>query len=246
MNKLEGKVALVTGGSRGIGAATAIRLAEEGADVAVTYARSAGAAEEVVARIKDLGRRALAIKADGTDIAAVEGLPSRVVQEFGRLDIIVNNAGSFTAAPLGDLSLESFRAEIALNLDAAFVLAKAALPCLKAGARFIAVGSTLGQRVPFPNLAAYSASKFAVQGLTRALARELGPIGIRCNCVQPGPIDTDMNPEDSEFADVQRAGVPLGRYGRPEEVAAAIAFLAGPDATYVNGAVLNVDGGFEA
>ncbi len=244
--QLSGKVALVTGASRGIGAATALRLAQDGADVALTYAKSASAAEEVVKQITALGRRAIAIKADSTDEAAVAALPKRVIKDLGGLDIIVNNAGGYTAAPLDTITIEAFRKEMALNLDAAFILVTSALPHLSAGARIITVGSTLGQRVPFPDLAAYSTSKFALQGLTRSLARDLGPKGILVNCLQPGPVNTDMNPEDSDFADVLRAGVPLGRYGQPAEIAGAIAFLAGPDATYVNGTVLNVDGGFEA
>ena len=243
---LSGKVALVTGGSRGIGAATVLRLAQEGADVALTYVRAAGAAQEVVAKVEALGRRAVAIRADSMDAAAVAALPARVVAGLGRLDIIVNNAGSFTAAPLDAVELDAFRKEMALNAEAAFVLAKAALGVLPEGGRFITVGSVLGQRVPMGGLAVYSTGKFAIQGLTRALARDLGQKGILVNCVQPGPVATDMNPDEGDSAAFLKSMTCLKRYGKPAEIAGAVAFLAGPDATYITGAVLNVDGGMEA
>jgi NAD(P)-dependent dehydrogenase (short-subunit alcohol dehydrogenase family) len=244
--KLSGKVALVTGGSRGIGAATALRLAEEGADVAITYARAAGAAEEIVKKITGMGRRALAIQADSADAKVVAGLPARVAKDLGRLDIIVNNAGTFTAAPLDSVTLDEFRKEMAVNVEAALVLAKAAFGILPQGGRFITVGSVLGQRVPFTNMAVYSTSKFALQGLTRALSRDFAPHGVLVNCVQPGPVKTDMNPGEGEFAEVLRNMTALRRFGLPHEIAGAIAFLAGPDAAYITGTALNVDGGMEA
>jgi NAD(P)-dependent dehydrogenase (short-subunit alcohol dehydrogenase family) len=244
--KLSGKVALVTGGSRGIGAATALRLAGDGADVAITYARSAGAAEEIVKKIKGLGRRAIAIQADSSDAKMVAGLPDHVAKDLGQLDIIVNNAGTFTAAPLETATVEDFRKEMAVNVEAAFVLAKAAQGVLPEGGRIIMVGSVLGQRVPLTNLAAYSASKFAIQGLARALARDLAPRGMLVNCVQPGPINTDMNPDEGDFAAMLRNMTALRRFGLPHEVAAAISFLAGPDSAYITGIALNVDGGMEA
>ncbi|MBI1292034.1 SDR family oxidoreductase [bacterium] len=243
---LNGKVALVTGGSRGIGAATAIRLAKEGADVAITYAKSPKAAEEVVAKIKALGRKAVAIKADSSVTAEVTGLLARVKKELGGIHIVVNNAGTFTAAPLGQASEEAFDKEIAINVKAIFTILNEAANVLEKGARIINVGSVVGGRAPFAGLSIYATSKFAVQGITRAAARDLGAKGILVNAVQPGPIATDMNPDEGDFATVLKAQTILGRFGVADEVAGAVAFLAGPDANYITGTTLNVDGGMEA
>lgn len=246
MGRLQGKVALVTGGSRGIGAAIVLRYAEEGADVALTYSRSADRAKEVVAQVEAKGRRAVAIQADSADSAAVKAAVERVRREFDRLDILVNNAGVYAISPLVETSDEEFERVMAINVRAPFVAAREAAKIMGSGGRIINIGSALGERVPFGGLSNYSMSKFALAGLTRAWARDLGPRGITVNTIQPGPINTEMNPEDSDFADDQRAFIAVGRFGRSEEVAAAAAYLASDDAAYVTGGALNVDGGFVA
>lgn len=242
--ELQGKVALVTGGSRGIGAATAERLAREGADVAITYSSSPAAAEKVVAAIRAAGRKSQAFKADASKPAELKGLLAKVAAKMGGLDILVNNAGVFDATPVGSTTEAAYDRTMDVNVKAVFLLIDEAANVLPAGGRIVNVGSCLGERVPFPGIAAYSASKFAVAGLTRAAARDLGPKGILVNCVQPGPVATDMNPENAPGADGQKASTILGRFGRPEEIAAAVAFFAGPDSTYITGVSLNVDGGF--
>lgn len=239
---LQGKVALVTGGSRGIGAAIATRLAAEGADVVITYSKSAPAAEKVVAEIRAKGRRAEAIQSDASKPETAKGLIAKVIGKFGRIDILVNNAGIYAGAD----NLEGFDQTLAVNLRTVFVLVQEAGWVMAQGGRIINIGSVLGEMVPFPGQQAYATSKFAVQGLTRAAARDLGPKGVTVNCVQPGPIDTEMNPADGEQAAGMKAVTALGRYGKPEEIAAAVAFLASAEASYITGASLNVDGGFGA
>lgn len=243
---LEGKVALVTGGSRGIGAAIAARLAEEGADVAITYASSAEAAEDVAAELRDRGVQALVFKADAASAAQIKALVPQVVERLGRLDILVNNAGIFGGGPLGETEEADFDATVAVNVKAVFLAAREAVKVLPEGGRIINIGSVFGQRVPLPGLGLYSMSKFAVAGLTKAWARDLAARKITVNAIQPGPIDTDMNPEQGDFGAVLGPMIPLGHYGRPEDVANAVAFLAGPQAAFVTGETLNVDGGFEA
>lgn len=243
---LKGKVALVTGASRGIGAATALRLAADGADIAITYAKSPDAAHKVVAAIRATGRKAEAYQADAAHPEKLEGLVARVVAAFGRLDIVVNNAGIFEMGPVTEADLAHFDRTLNVNLRAVYQITREAAAVLPSGGRIINVGSVLGQRVPFPGLAAYATSKFGIAGLTAATARELGAKGILVNCVQPGPIATDMNPDEGDFANVMKGMTAQGRYGRPEEIAGAVAFLAGPDSTYITGTTLNVDGGFEA
>ena len=245
---LASKVALVTGGSRGIGAAIAKELAEQGADVAVSYAASAEKAETVVRELKEKGVRAKAFKADQADAKQVDSLVKSVAKEFGRLDILVNNAGVFAGGAVNDSSadLPALQRLFAVNVGGVTAAVRAAVPFLHEGGRIITIGSVAGDATPVPGFADYSATKAAVAGYTRGWARDLGAKGITVNTVQPGPIDTDMAPKDGPVADMLKAGTALGRYGKPEEVAAAVAFLASPAAGYITGTTLNVDGGFAA
>lgn len=240
---LEGQVALVTGGSRGIGAAIAKTLAERGADVALSYSSSRNAADKVVAEIEALGRRAAAFQADAADRHSPLRLVDAVMERFGRLDILVNNAGTFVVAPLTELSDEDFDRLFNINVRGVFLTSRAAAKAMADGGRIINIGSVNGDKSFVPGLSAYGASKAAVQGLTRGWARDLAERRITVNAVQPGPIDTDMNPADGEFADVLRGFVALGRYGKAQEVADTVAFLASPAASYVSGAEIDVSGG---
>ncbi|GAA3762605.1 SDR family oxidoreductase [Plantactinospora mayteni] len=241
---LDGKVAFVTGGSRGIGAAVAVRLAEEGADVALTYQRNAEAAGAVLDRIKAIGRRGLAIQADSADPAAVVSAVDRAAGEFGRLDVLVNNAGAFLVGPVAELGLAEFEQTVAVNVRAPFVAAQAAARHMVDGGRIITIGSNVAERAPFPGFALYSMSKTALTGLTKGLGRDLGPRGITVNLVNPGPTDTDSNPADSPMAETIRGFTAVGRYAEPAEIAATVAWVAGADSSYVTGATINVDGGF--
>jgi 3-oxoacyl-[acyl-carrier protein] reductase len=244
---LKGKVALVTGGSRGIGAAIAKRLADDGADVALSYAASADKAKALAVELEKKGVRAAAFKADQGNAAEVKSLVKSVLDHFGRLDILINNAGVFVPVPLdGSANGAGAARQFAVNVEGVAAAVQAAAPSLPAGGRIISIGSVLGARTPWPGLADYSATKAALGGYTRGWARDLGPKGITVNLVQPGPINTDMNPDNGDFAATQKAGTALGRYGKPEEVAAAVAFLASPDAAYITGTSLDVDGGFGA
>ncbi|MER6090814.1 3-oxoacyl-ACP reductase family protein [Streptomyces bluensis] len=243
---MNGKVALVTGGSRGIGAATAVRLAQEGADVAITYVRAKEAAEDVVRRIEALGRRALALCADAGDAAEAAGVVDRAVEALGRLDVLVNNAGVGLLGPLESLSLADVDRVLAVNVRGVFVTSQAAAPRMARGGRIITIGSCMTQRVPGPGGTLYATSKSALAGLTKALARELGGRGITANLVHPGPVDTDMNPADGPYAPAQAGATAVGRYGSPEEVASMVAYLARREAAYVTGAELSVDGGHAA
>jgi len=248
--KLKGKVALVTGGSRGIGAAIAQALADDGADVAVSYAASAAKADEVVAALKKKGVRAAAFKADQGNTDQVRDLVAKVNKDFGRIDILVNNAGVFVLGQVQEQargnSVEDFDRMFAVNVGGVVSAVRAAVPHMSEGGRIISIGSVVGEATPFPGAADYSATKAALLGYTRGWARDLGPKGITVNTVQPGPIDTDMNPDDGDFAAAQKAKTALGRYGTSEEVAAAVAFLASPEAAYITGSVITVDGGFNA
>jgi 3-oxoacyl-[acyl-carrier protein] reductase len=243
-NRLDGQVALVTGGGRGIGAAVASRLAQQGADVAITFHSNERRADEVVDQIKAAGRRAVAIQADSADPVQLTAAIGRVTGELGRLDILVNNAGGFPVAPLEQVTLEDFEQTVAVNIRAPFVASQAAVPHMRAGGRIITIGSMVADRVAFPGFSLYAMSKTALSGLTKALGRELGPRGITVNLVHPGPTDTELNPADGPSAAVVNGLTALGRYGAPADVAAAVAFLAGEDGRYVTGATLTVDGGF--
>ncbi|MET7990470.1 3-oxoacyl-ACP reductase family protein [Amycolatopsis sp. NPDC005232] len=244
--KLDGKVALVTGGSRGIGAATAVRLAEEGADVALTYVSGARPAADVVDKIKALGRRAIAIAADSADAEAVRAAVATTVAEFGRLDVLVNNAGVGFVAPVAETALADVDRVLAINVRGAFLATQAAAEHLGDGGRVVTIGSCVTDRAPGPGMVLYAMSKSAMVGLTKALARELAPRGVTVNLVHPGPTDTDMNPADGPFADDQKSLTAVGRYGTAEEVADAVAYLAGPASAYITAATLSVDGGHAA
>jgi 3-oxoacyl-[acyl-carrier protein] reductase len=245
-SKLEGKAALVTGGSRGIGAAIAKRLAADGANVAITYLKDADAAASVVKEIERAGRKAIAIQADGTDAAAVAAAVDKTVAAFGTLDVLVNNAGTAIPKTFEETTLEEIDRLIALNIRGTFVATHAALKHMKTGGRIIMIGSCVGERVMTPGLVPYSATKGAVKMFSQSLAREGGGRGITVNNIQPGPIDTDLNPATAEWATSQKAATALDRYGRVDEVASLVAFVAGPDSSYITGANLTIDGGTNA
>jgi 3-oxoacyl-[acyl-carrier protein] reductase len=246
MGDLTGKVALVTGGSRGIGAAIALRLARDGADVAVTYLSSAERATEVVRAIEKEGRRGLAVQADSADPAAVAAAVDRTAAELGGLDVLVNNAGVFPYGPFEKVSTEELDRTMAIHVRAVFAAAQAASPHLGPGGRIISIGSNLAERVSRPGVALYAMSKAALTGLTRGLARELGPRGITVNVVQPGSTDTDMNPADGPGADTQRSLTALGDFQTADDVAATVAHLAGEGGRTITGTALLVDSGANA
>lgn len=246
MNELIGKRALVTGASRGIGAAIALALAEKGVDVAITYERSADRAADVVRAIEGKGRKALAIRADSADPAAVKRSVEEAVERLGGLDILVNSVGIARMGAFVDLSLADIDALLNVNVRSTMLATQAALPHLRQGGRIITIGSNAAERAPFPGLAGYSLSKSALLALTRHLARELGPQDITVNLVQPGPIDTDMNPANGELADTVRGLTSLGRYGTPAEIATVVAFLASSAAGFMTGSIVTVDGGYNA
>jgi 3-oxoacyl-[acyl-carrier protein] reductase len=246
MSHLTGKVALVTGGSRGIGAAIAKKLAKHGAKVAITYTKGADAANAVVKEIEKNGGKALAVQADGANAEAIKNAVEKTVSTLGGLDVLVNNAGTAIPKPFAEQSLEEIDQMINLNFRGLLVTTQAALKHLKTGGRVINVGSCVGERIFTPGLTAYAATKGAVKMFTQGLSRELGPKGITVNNVQPGPIDTDLNPASGDWAKPQVANTALGRYGTPDEVAALVSFVAGPDAGYITGANLTVDGGTNA
>lgn len=243
---LTGKRALVTGGSRGIGAAIAQALAANGADVAITYQNSAKNAQSIVASIEKLGRRGLAIEADSADPDAIKRAVSETVETLGSLDILVNNAALGLVGPVAQVDLAQFQTMMDVNVRGPFVAAQAAIPHLREGGRIISIGSALAERVPFPGITAYAMSKSALLSFTRGLSRELGAQGITVNLVQPGSTNTEANPADGESADFQRTLSSIGRYAEPREIADAVVFLASPAANMVTGIALTVDGGANA
>ena len=243
---LKGKVALVTGGSRGIGAAIAKRLAADGASVAITYAKDRSSASLVIEAIEAAGGKALALQADALDAEAVRGAVEKAVTAFGKLDVLVNNAGTAIPKPFEDTTLEEIDHVLNLNVRGVFVTTQAALLHMNDNGRIIMIGSCVGERNLTPGLAAYSATKGAVKMFAQSLSREVGSRGITVNNVQPGPIDTDLNPAAGDWATPQKAVTALNRYGAVEEVAALVAFVAGPESSYITGANLTVDGGTNA
>lgn len=246
LNTIQGKAALVLGGSRGIGAATARRLAADGAAVAITYVQGATAAQALVDEINHAGGRAIAIQADSAIDADVEMAVTRTKEAFGSFDILVNSAGVLAIAPIVEFTNEDLDRTIAVNIRSAVIASRAAARVMGSGGRIIHIGSTNAERMPFAGGAVYAMSKSALQGLTQGLARDLGPSGITVNVVQPGPVDTDMNPANGPMAAGLVPFLATGRYGRPEEVASFVAYLAGPEAANITGASLMIDGGFAA
>jgi 3-oxoacyl-[acyl-carrier protein] reductase len=245
-HSLKGKVALVTGGSRGIGAAIAKRLAADGAGVAITYAKDANSASAVVKAIEAAGGKAIAIQADSADPEAVRASVENTVVALGKLDVLVNNAGTAIPKPFQDATLEEMDHIINLNIRGVFVTTQAALSHMNDNGRIIMIGSCVGERNLTPGLAAYAATKGAVKMFAQSLSREVGSRGITVNNVQPGPIDTDLNPAAGDWAAPQKAVTALNRYGHVDEVAALVAFIASPESAYITGANLTVDGGTNA
>jgi len=246
MSKLSNQVALVTGGSRGIGAAIAKRLAKDGASVAITYAKDAKAASAVVKAIELDGGKAIAIQADAADVEAIKRAVEKTIATFDRLDVLVNNAGTAVPKTFEETTLEEMDRVIDINLRGTLAATQAALKHMKSGGRIIMIGSSVGERLLVPGLVPYAATKGAVKMFSQGLAREIGNRGITVNNVQPGPIDTDLNPAGGDWAVTQKAVTALDRFGRVDEVAALVSFVAGPESSYITGANLTVDGGMNA
>ncbi|MFT8721594.1 MAG: SDR family oxidoreductase [Acetobacter malorum] len=240
------RVALVTGGSRGIGAAIAEALAKDGFDIALTYSRNADAAEAAAAKVRALGRKALSIQADGTTVEGNQAGIVATVKEFGRIDTLVCNAGTFPFGPIGEMSVGQIEHVLNLNVRAVMVETMEAVKHMKEGGRLIFIGSAFGARAPFPGISLYAATKAALRGFAQGVARDLGPKGITVNVVEPGPIDTDMNPNTGDVAKLISSFVATGKYGTVHDIASMVSFLASPKAGYITGAALPVDGGLEA
>lgn len=246
MKKLENKVALVTGGSRGIGAAIVRKLVADGASVAFTYTRSAEKAEAIVQEITAGGGKALAIQADSAQPQDVIDAVNKTVAEFGGLDILVSNAGIYIGKDFTEHTIEEYDQIMAVNVKAVYVAALEAVKHLKSGGRIITIGSNMGDNAIMPQTTLYTMSKSALQGFTRGLARDLGRKGITVTLVQPGPIDTDMNPANTEFADVLRSKMALTDYGTGEDIAGLVSFLASEEGKYITGSWITIDGGLNA
>lgn len=246
MKKLSEKVALVTGGSRGIGAAIVKRLAAEGASVAFTYSRSAGKAEAIAAEIKASGGHALAIEASSARPEEVTGAVRRTIKEWGRMDLLVNNAGIYTGKAFEEHTLEEYEEIMAVNVRAVYAAALEAVRHLPEGGRIITIGSNMADNSVGAQATLYAMSKSALQGFTRGLARDLGPRRITVNLVQPGPVDTDMNPSDTELADFLRSRMAIAEYGTGDDIAGLVSFLASTEGKFITGAALTIDGGFNA
>jgi 3-oxoacyl-[acyl-carrier protein] reductase len=246
MSLLAGKSSFVTGGSRGIGAAIVRRLATEGADVAFTYERSADHAETLVSEIRNMGRRALALRASSADAAALENAIAAAAHAFGGLNILVNNAGIFRSGSLESITLQDVDETLAINVRAVVIASRAAATHMSSGGHIISIGSCLAERVAEPGVSLYALSKSALIGWTKGLARDLGPRGITVNIIHPGSTNTDMNPANGPHADAQRARMAIPEYGRPEDIAALVAFVAGPEGRFINGAGIAIDGGINA
>lgn len=246
MNKLQNKTALVTGGSRGMGAAIVKALAAQGANVLFTYVSAEAKAAEVAEEVKAAGGNAIAVKADSGNNEELIAAMAKAVQEFGGIDILVNNAGIAIAKPLADYTVQDYEDTMGVNVRAVFVASQEAAKHMKEGGRIITIGSNLGDAAFTEGLTLYTASKSALHGLTRGMARDLGSRRITVNLVQPGPVDTDMNPDNTEQAAFMKTRMPMGEYGKGEDIAAMVSFLAGEESGYITGSILTVDGGFNA
>ncbi len=246
MSELDGRVALVTGGSRGIGAAIARSLAAAGADVAITYASASERAEALTGELRASGRRAVAYEADAARPAAMAEAVERTVADLGRVDVLVNNAGIFPNGPLEAVAAEEVERTLAVHVSAVFLASQAAARHMADGGRIVSIGSCFAERVPYAGVTLYATSKAALVGMTKGLARDLGPRGIAVTVVHPGPTDTDMNPADDDGAEEEGKLTALGRYAAPEEIAATVRYLAGPGGGYVTGTAIAVDGGYAA
>jgi 3-oxoacyl-[acyl-carrier protein] reductase len=240
------KVALVTGGSRGIGAAIVERLAADGFDVAFTFVSGSAPAKALEDKLKKAGNQVVALQADSADAAAVEGAVEKTVSQFGRLDLLVNNAGIAPDGTIDDVPLDVIDKTLAINTRSVLIASRRAAKHMPKGGRIVSIGSCLGERVAFPGITLYSMTKAALVGLTKGMARDYGPRGITVNCVEPGPIDTDMNPANGESSEYQKSMTALGTYGQGEDIAAMVSFLAGPGGRNITGAMLAVDGGTNA
>lgn len=243
---LTDKVALVTGGSRSIGAAIARKLAADGAAVAITYSASSDRAAQVVADIEAAGGKAIAIAADAGNPEAVRAAVAQTISAFGSIDILVNNAGVAVNAPIEDFKFEDYERMIAVNVTGVYVATQEAVRHMKTGGRIIHIGSSMTCYAAFPTASVYTLTKGAITGFIRSLVRDLGPKGITVNTVHPGPTDTDMNPADGPVAAIVGPGMAIGRYGQPSEIASVVAFLVSPDAAFVTGADIVADGGLTA